>query len=137
MAQRWLLLLGSSLAGDGCVRAALQRLGVLGDVTALTPIRRLPTYDGSARVYHNLLAVLACAHDLDAALLAARLKRIEAELGRRPGDEIAIDIDILAMADGARWKLDAHALAKREFEHPPALTLLAEANLHLDRDADA
>ena len=129
MARRWLLLLGSNLVSDASLREALVRLAALGEVTALTGIRQLPANNGGGRDYHNTLVVLAVDRDMQPDALASQLKRIESGLGRHPGDEVAIDIDILAMAEGARWKVDAHALAKREFEHAPATTLLAEAGI--------
>ena len=132
MARRWLLLLGSNLASAACLREALDRLAALGEVDVLTAIRQLPANNGRGRDYHNVLVVLGLESDIDAAKLAPQLKRIESGLGRRPGEEVAIDIDILAAAEGARWRVDAHALAKREFEHAPATTLLAEAGISLE-----
>lgn len=127
---RWLLLLGSSLPTDAGVQRALVRLRALGSVRALTPVRRCPSYDGTPdRWYFNALAELDSA--LDHAALHARLRAIEAALGRRrdvPG-EVAIDLDILARQVDGSWQADAHALAKGDLDHPITQTLLQLAGI--------
>lgn len=127
---RWLLLLGSSLPTDACMQRALVRLGALGAVRAVTPVRRCPSYDGTPdRWYFNALAELDAT--LDRTALHARLRAIEAELGRRrdvPG-EVAIDLDILARHAGGGWQADAHALAKGDLDHPITQTLLQLAGI--------
>lgn len=124
MTGRWLLLLGSNLAGDARVRAALQQLAEIGGITVLTPILRFPSDDDSAGDYFNVLAEFA--FEGDRLLLMNRLKRLEAALGRRhDGDGcVAIDIDVLATHDGQCWRADAHAQAKGEFRRTPVRSLL-------------
>ncbi|MCC6596446.1 MAG: 2-amino-4-hydroxy-6-hydroxymethyldihydropteridine diphosphokinase, partial [Rhodanobacteraceae bacterium] len=95
MTRRWLLLLGSTLADDARVRAALVALGELGAVRLLAPIRHGPGSRDPRRSYFNALAELECALGRDP--LIAALKAIEHTLGRRRGQaEVAIDIDLLA-----------------------------------------
>ncbi len=129
MARRWLLLLGSNLADDACLREASAVLSAIGDVDALTPIRRFPCDDGSPGEYHNLLVALAV--DAGREDIGERLKQLEAALGRRRGDsgEVAIDIDILASAGEGAWQADAHALAKGEFARGSVRALLDETGI--------
>ena len=127
---RWLLLLGSSLPTDACVQRALVRLGELGTVRAATPVRRCPSYAGEpGRWYFNALAELDSA--LDHVALHARLRTIEADLGRRRDvpAEVAIDLDILASHVDGDWQADAHALAKGDLDHPITQTLLQLAGI--------
>jgi 2-amino-4-hydroxy-6-hydroxymethyldihydropteridine diphosphokinase len=130
--RRWLLLLGSNLAGPERIRQSLETLAVFGPVKALTPIERMPARGDPSRFYFNALATLDC--DLDRDALRAQLKRIETELGRvRDGSgEVAIDIDLLAMETNNRWQADAHALEKHEFTQTPARDLIAAANLVIE-----
>lgn len=132
MPRTWLLLLGSNLADDARVHAALAALGPLGAVTRVTAIRRLPAHgDASAPDYFNVLATLAS--DLDRDALVASLKRIERELGRVHGSgRVAIDIDLLACRDDNRWLADAHAIEKNDLEKPPAPLLLREAGITVE-----
>lgn len=129
-ARHWLLLLGSSLPTDACLQRALVGLTALGEVRVATPVRRFPSYAGEpSRRYFNALAELATPLDRDA--LRTRLRALEAQLGRRrdvPG-EVAIDLDLLAFADGTGWRADAHALAKGDLDHPTTRTLLALAGI--------
>ncbi|HEX5952740.1 MAG TPA: 2-amino-4-hydroxy-6-hydroxymethyldihydropteridine diphosphokinase [Rhodanobacteraceae bacterium] len=129
---RWLLLLGSNLAGPERVQRALETLPALGHATLLTPIERMPARRDPSRFYYNALATLDC--DLDSDALRARLKQIETELGRvRDGSgEVAIDIDLLAKQENGRWLADPHALDKREFAHPPARALIEAAAIAID-----
>lgn len=131
-APRWLLLLGSNLDDDARVRAALDALCTLGPVNQATAIRRLPAHgDASAPDYHNALATLHA--DLDRDTLVAHLKRIEKELGRvRGSGRVAIDIDLLARQDGARWVADTHAFEKGDLAHAPAPLLLREAGIDVE-----
>ncbi len=131
-ARRWLLLLGSNLAGPERIRRALETLAVLGPVKALTPIERMPARGDSSRFYYNALAALDC--DLDRDALRAQLKRIELELGRvRDGSgRVAIDIDVLAMQADGRWLADPHALEKNEFTQTPARELIEAAAIMVD-----
>jgi 2-amino-4-hydroxy-6-hydroxymethyldihydropteridine diphosphokinase len=129
--RRWLLLLGSNLPQDDCVAAALEQLAQLGTVSSLTPIRRFPSHDGGRGDYFNALAALTS--ELDAAVLAERLKRLEIALGRRrdiPG-QVAIDLDILAGEDDGHWRAAEHAVGKREFDKPAVAALLREASIDL------
>jgi 2-amino-4-hydroxy-6-hydroxymethyldihydropteridine diphosphokinase len=132
--RRWLLLLGSNLAGPERVQRALETLARLGHVTLLTPIERMPARRDPPRFYYNALATLDV--DLDRDALRARLKQIEAGLGRaRDGSgEVAIDIDLLAMHANGCWRADPHALAKDEFAQTPARELIAAAGIHLQPD---
>ncbi|HKZ10493.1 MAG TPA: 2-amino-4-hydroxy-6-hydroxymethyldihydropteridine diphosphokinase [Rhodanobacteraceae bacterium] len=126
---RWLLLLGSNLADPECIQQALETLAVLGQVTSLTPIERMPARGDPSRFYYNALAMLDC--DLDRDALRTRLKQIETELGRvRDGSgEVAIDIDLLARQANERWLADPHAIEKREFAQAPARDMLEAAGL--------
>lgn len=128
-AHRWLLLLGSNLADPECIQQALETLAVLGQVTSLTPIERMPARGDASRFYYNALAMLDC--DLDRDALRTRLKQIETELGRvRDGSgEVAIDIDLLARQANERWLADPHAIEKREFAQAPARDMLEAAGL--------
>lgn len=128
MVTDWLLLLGSNLADEARVRAALLGLVKLGAPRACTLIRQFPAYEGRGE-YFNALAELSC--DLQREALDAALKQLEADLGRRRDstDEVAIDIDILARHDGARWQADAHAVAKDEFGRQAVQTLLQQADI--------
>lgn len=132
MTTRWLLLLGSNLPDESRVRAALLGLVKLGAPRVCTPIRRFPAYAGHGK-YFNVLAELS--GDLRREALDAALKRLEADLGRLRdsgvGTEVAIDIDILARHDGARWLADAHAVAKGEFSHQVVQTLLQQADIEI------
>lgn len=126
---RWLLSLGSNLADDGRVRAALARLPGLGTCHVLTTIRRFPAHHGHGAYFSALVSL---AVDADRALLDTRLKALEAELGRQRGradHAVAIDIDILARDDGHGWQTDAHARGKGEFHEPDVLALLTEAGI--------
>jgi 2-amino-4-hydroxy-6-hydroxymethyldihydropteridine diphosphokinase len=127
----WLLLLGSNLDSDARVHAALAALRKLGPAACVTAVRRLPAHgDAGAPDYHNVLATLESA--LDRTTLVANLKRIERELGRERGSgRVAIDIDLLASRDGARWVVDPHALEKHDIKKPPAPLLLREAGIDI------
>lgn len=129
--RRWLLLLGSNLAGSERVRQALETLVVLGHVTSLTPIERMPARGDASRFYYNALATLDC--DLDREVLGAQLKRIEIELGRVRDEsgEVAIDIDLLAMQANGSWLAEPHALEKREFTQTPARDMLKAAGIEV------
>ncbi len=129
---RWLLLLGSNLAGPERMQQAFERLGTLGAVSALTAIERAPARGDPSRFYHNALATLGCELDRDA--LRMQLKQIEIELGRvRDGSgEVAIDIDVLARQENGRWLADPHAIEKEEFKHTPAREMLAAAAIVID-----
>lgn len=129
MPTRWLLLLGSNLAGPERVQQAFECLVLLGHVTPLTPIERLPARGHASHFYYNALAELDCKLDREA--LRVQLKRIESELGRaRNGSgEVAIDIDLLAMQANGRWLADPHALEKQEFTQTPARELIATAGI--------
>jgi 7,8-dihydro-6-hydroxymethylpterin-pyrophosphokinase len=93
-------------------------------------VRHCPSYAGeSGRWYFNALAELVTV--LDRAPLHARLRAIEAQLGRRrdvPG-EVAIDIDLLASDAGDGWQADRHALAKGDLDHPVTQALLQLAGV--------
>ena len=131
MARRWLLLLGSNLADDACLREASAVLSAIGEVDALTPIRRFPSDDGSPGEYYNLLVSLAA--DADREDIGERLKQLESALGRRRGhsQEVAIDIDILASASASDspWQADVHAVAKGEFARRSVRALLDETGI--------
>lgn len=126
---RWLLLLGSNIAGPERVQQAFERLALLGHVTPLTAIERMPARGDLSHFYYNALTALAC--DLDRESLRAQLKRIEIELGRvRDGSGIvAIDIDLLALHADGRWRADPHAIEKNEFTQTPARELIAAAGI--------
>lgn len=122
-------MLGSNLDSDERMHAALAALRALGPVTRVTAIRRLPAHgDVDAPDYYNALATLESA--MDGSTLVASLKRIERELGRQRGSgRVAIDIDLLACRDGARWIADPHALEKDDLGKAPAPLLLREAGI--------
>lgn len=126
---RWLLLLGSNLPGPARVQQAFARLALLGHVTPLTAIERMPARSDLSHFYYNALAALVC--DLDPESLRAQLKRIEMELGRvHDGSGIvAIDIDLLALHANGRWRADPHAIEKNEFTQTPARELIAAAGI--------
>jgi 2-amino-4-hydroxy-6-hydroxymethyldihydropteridine diphosphokinase len=128
---RRLLLLGSNLAGPERIQDALIRLGTLGNVALLTPIRPLPAREDPSRVYHNALTTLESGLDREA--LRARLKQIEVELGRTrdASGTVAIDIDLLATQTAGCWLADPHALEKNEFAQTPARDLLAAAGISI------
>jgi 2-amino-4-hydroxy-6-hydroxymethyldihydropteridine diphosphokinase len=130
---RRLLLLGSNLAGPERMQDALAGLAALGSVIPLTPIRRLPAAHGDAsRLYYNVLVTLDCTLGREA--LRARLRQIEAELGRQRNGSgvVAIDIDLLATQAAERWLADPHALEKREFAQTPARELLEAAGITIE-----
>ncbi len=128
---RWLLLLGSTRADDGCVQAALRALQALGEVVLRAPILHGPGSRDARRSYFNALVELH--FDGSADELVAALKAIEIRLGRRRDqDEVAIDIDLLAHFAQDAWRADAHALAKREFEQAHAIALLHAAGIRID-----
>lgn len=137
MPARWLLLLGSNLAGPERVRQAFDHLASLGHVTPLTPIERMQARDHASHFYCNALAELDCKLDREA--LRAELKRIETELGRvRDGSgAVAIDIDLLAMHANGRWLADPHALEKKEFTQTPARELIAAAGIAIGDSGQA
>lgn len=128
---RWLLLLGSNLADDARVRAALEGLQALGRCEPLGPIRHLrPAGDGCGR-YYNALATLE--HPGGDALRRA-LQALQARLGREPGHptRVAIDIDLLARQDDAgRWQADPHAAAKPDTWDGPIADFIAESGVVL------
>jgi 2-amino-4-hydroxy-6-hydroxymethyldihydropteridine diphosphokinase len=130
-ARRWLLLLGSNLAGSERIQQALETLAALGHVTSLTPIERMPARGDPSRFYYNALATLGC--DLDRDVLRAQLKQIEIELGRVRDEsgEVAIDIDLLAMQANGSWLAEPHALEKREFTQTPARDMLKAAGIEV------
>jgi 7,8-dihydro-6-hydroxymethylpterin-pyrophosphokinase len=129
-AVRWLLLLGSSRAADTLLHEALHQLGELhGAARLLTPIRRFPADDGSDLAFYNALAEWTPADDrLDA---QARIRQIEAALGRDRSrdDEVAIDIDVLARFTHGQWRAHPHALDKHEFARPLVRGLLQQAGV--------
>jgi 2-amino-4-hydroxy-6-hydroxymethyldihydropteridine diphosphokinase len=131
---RWLLLLGSNLAGPERMRQAFERLAALGPVAALTAIERTPARGDPSRFYYNALTTLDCELDRDA--LRTRLKQIETGLGRvRDGSgEVAIDIDLLAVQEHGRWLTDPHAIEKNELAQTPARELLAAAGIRIRSD---
>jgi 7,8-dihydro-6-hydroxymethylpterin-pyrophosphokinase len=134
-ALRWLLLLGSSRADDTLMRDALRQLDQSGAAVWLTPVQRFAADDGSARKFHNALArwdvtaTSAGAH--------ARIRQIEQTLGRdrTRGDEVAIDIDLLACFVDGQWHTHPHALDKREFDRALVRGLLRQAGVVVVRDA--
>lgn len=131
---RWLLLLGSNLAGPERVQQAFERLAALGPAAAVTAIERTPARADPSRSYYNALATLDC--ELDRVALRARLRQIETELGRvRDGSgDVVIDIDLLARQENGRWLADPHAIEKEEFTHTPARELIAAANISIGAD---
>lgn len=130
MSRRWLLVLGSNLDGDRTLREGLSALSVLGVVEPLTAVVRTPARQGGGR-YHNAIASLRCGLDEEA--LRVALKAIEARLGRvRDGRaEVALDIDPLAVDEGAGWREGAHARAKGELRRDPVPALLALAGVQV------
>ena len=130
-ASRWLLLLGSTLDSDERIHAALRELQSLGDVALRAPIQHGPGSRDARRCYFNALVEVVFDGDADA--LIAALKVIETRLGRRrDGDEVAIDIDLLAREVGGIWCADAHALDKGEFEQAHAVALLRAAGVEVN-----
>ena len=130
-ASHWLLLLGSTLDSDERIRAALHELRSLGEVALRAPIQHGPGSRDARRSYFNALVELG--FDGDADELVAALKAIETRLGRRrDGDEVVIDIDLLAREVDGIWLGDAHALNKREFEQTHAIALLRAAGIGID-----
>jgi len=128
---RWLLLLGSSRATDTLLREALQQLGEDGTARLLTPIQRFPADDGSDLAFYNALAEWTPLDDrLDA---QARIRHIEAALGRDRSrdDEVAIDIDLLARFSHGQWRAHAHALDKHEFARALVRGLLQQAGVDI------
>jgi 2-amino-4-hydroxy-6-hydroxymethyldihydropteridine diphosphokinase len=130
MSRHWLLVLGSNLADDACLRQALVALEALGGVVQLTPVLLTPARRGEGH-YHN--ALVALASDAHPAALRQALKRVETALGRvRDGSGVvAIDIDPLAFDEGHGWQPDAHALEKGEFVRAPVPQLLSQAGIVL------
>lgn len=130
-ATRWLLLLGSTLGSDERIHAALRELQSLGDAALRAPIQRGPGSRDARRSYFNALVEMV--FDGDADELVAALKSIETRLGRRrDGEEVAIDIDLLAREVDGIWRADAHALDKREFEQAHAIALLRAAGIEVN-----
>jgi len=127
----WLLVLGTD-AGDGApLDATLAELVGIGRVEALTPARRTRDDDGAARWFSNRLVRLESGLDREG--LRARLRAIERGIGRSErSEDVPIDIDLLACdPDGAGWRLDPHALEKREHLRPHVVALLHEAGITL------
>lgn len=124
---RWLLLLGAEARYGDSLDAACIHLAALGELQPLTQPRLTDAIDGSGRCYRNQLVSLAC--DSPRGGVVESCKRIERMLGRGSRDGVPLDIDLLACADGGRWRMDAHALAKREFDAPHVRLLLEEAGL--------
>lgn len=132
MLRTWLLLLGSNLASDGRVHAAVTALRSLGTPALSSPIVRSPAH-GGVHAYDYFNALVTLESDQDRTTLVANLKRIERELGRVHGSgQVAIDIDVLACHDGRRWLADEHAVAKGDLEQPPTPILLREAGIAID-----
>jgi 7,8-dihydro-6-hydroxymethylpterin-pyrophosphokinase len=129
MARRWLLLLGSNLGTDACMRAALEQLAARGPTALLTPIQRFPSDDGSAAEYFNALVAWQVAGDHAGAL--RQLKRMEQALGRGSDGpmQVTIDIDLLAEQIDGHWQADPHALEKHEFDRAMVLALLQQAGV--------
>jgi 2-amino-4-hydroxy-6-hydroxymethyldihydropteridine diphosphokinase len=129
MSGRWLLQLGSNLDDAACLQAAVERLGALGAVRLLGPVRHWPPRSGEGAWYFNALLELDC--DLAAGPLRDALREIEAALGRDRSqrERVAIDIDPLAERIDGAWRADAHALAKGELDQLPASRLLEDAGI--------
>lgn len=134
---RWLLLLGSNLADDQRVRAALDALGELGRCETLGPIRRLPPSGGGDAWYYNVVATLD--HPGGAPLHAA-LHDLQARLGRDPAslDRIDIDIDLVARcSDDGHWIMDAHAASKPDMHDGPIAGLFDAVGVVLHPPAES
>lgn len=130
-ASRWLLLLGSTLGSDERIHAALRELQALGEATLRAPIQHGPGSRDARRSYFN--ALVEFVFDGNADELVAALKAIETRLGRRrDGEDVAIDIDLLAREVDGIWRADAHAIEKREFEQAHAIALLRGAGIEFD-----
>ncbi|MEO7066152.1 MAG: 2-amino-4-hydroxy-6-hydroxymethyldihydropteridine diphosphokinase [Rhodanobacter sp.] len=129
MARCWLLVLGSNLGSDACVRATLVRLAATGPTTSLTTIQHFPSDDGGSTNYFNVLVTWQ--QDGDGAAVVAQLKQMELVLGRdrTHPTEVAIDIDLLAECIDGRWHATSHALEKNEFGHATVAALLRQAGL--------
>lgn len=83
------------------VRAALDALGEIGVVEAVSTIRETPALGPAGRRFANAVALLRS--DLSPAALLAGLQRIEREFGRRSGRRWGprvIDLDIILWSDG-------------------------------------
>lgn len=125
---RRLLVLGSDDGSGSPIEAALAALSELGPVERLTPVRRMRDDGGSGRWYMNLLACVD--NPLEREPLRERLRGIERRLGRsRRGDDVAIDIDLLATESGDGWRVDAHAADKGEHRTAHVRMLLDEAGV--------
>lgn len=126
---RWMLLLGSNLADDTRLHAAVEHLMALGNGAWLTSIEQHAADGHGAGMYYNALVMLDC--EATRETLDAELKWIEAALGRRRdgSSEVAIDIDIVASWQDDAWRADAHALAKGEFARATLPRLLRGAHL--------
>lgn len=119
-------MLGSSLPTAGRLHAAL---AALGDAAWLTRVQRFAADDASPRQFYNALAQWQVDGDDDA--VRARIRDIEAVLGRDRADprEVAIDIDLLARRADGQWQAWPHAQAKGEFARPLVQRLLREAGV--------
>lgn len=129
MVFRRLLMLGSNLPDDSRLCAALHRLAAHGRAELLGDIQHLPPRSGGGAWYFNALAVVESV--LDDAAFRALLADIERELGRDRSQpaRVEIDIDLLARQCDGDWVADAHALAKRELEQPPAVDLMRASGI--------
>ena len=113
---RYVLLLGTSLASPLVLERAIESLAVEGLIEAASRRVSGPSISaGDARHFHNQAVVLATALTREA--LPARLKQIEAALGRTPNaPDCVIDIDLACECDGhgiVLWRDDrklGHAL---------------------------
>ncbi len=120
---RYLLILGSGTEGDVQLARARAALAGEGRILALSPV---VTGDsvvaGDPHRYANQAVLLETA--LERLAFNARLKALETELGRRPGDAAcAIDLD-LAREYGADHELRWENPAK--LEHPVFVALAAQ-----------
>ncbi|MGX5729296.1 2-amino-4-hydroxy-6-hydroxymethyldihydropteridine diphosphokinase [Pseudoxanthomonas beigongshangi] len=120
---RYLLILGSGTEGDVQLARARAALAGEGRILALSPVVIGDSVvAGDPHRYANQAVLLETA--LERLAFNARLKALEAELGRRPGDAAcAIDLD-LAREYGADHELRWENPAK--LEHPVFVALAAQ-----------
>jgi 2-amino-4-hydroxy-6-hydroxymethyldihydropteridine diphosphokinase len=102
-------------APDRVVAAAVQALGALGRVAAVSPVIRTAALGPAGRGFANAVAMLES--ELDPPGLLTRLKQLERRFGRRSGRRWGprvLDLDIILWSEGS-WSSPGLTLPHPEF----------------------